>query len=324
MALNDITDYFVPFHVVARICRPFIFIDHFRNVRKIFAAILYAVPRISNVFVLLGVHILFFGIVANMFFAVRCRPAAPVGSGEGREGDAPASSPQHAPRPLSPRQGVDGNNCAFFENNSTDSQVAPKPNSGYQDGYCSSFARNCLDYYRTPTDSMLNLFLLLTTVNCPDIFVPVYTCSRYAAIFFIIYLMIGLYFLLSLVMAVAYTHCARLHPRARTPRLPRLTPTRPRFAPPDQHQASEKAVHRVQKRTWALDKAFAVRSCTDVVSLRPRPRAHPAAAALHSLHADSAGYGGLVIIFIIVFFFAGRTAAPGLACSDACAQRRPK
>lgn len=84
MALNDITDYFVTFHVVARICRPFIFIDHFRNVRKIFAAIVYALPRISNVFVLLGVHILFFGIVANLFFGVRGRTAACRGRNEGR------------------------------------------------------------------------------------------------------------------------------------------------------------------------------------------------------------------------------------------------
>lgn len=102
-------------------------------------------------------------------------------------------------------QGVDGDNCDFFANKVLNRTIGP--DSGYPDGYCSSFARNCLDYYRTPTDSMLNLFLLLTTVNCPDIFVPVYTCNRFAALFFIVYLMIGLYFLLSLVMAVAYTHC---------------------------------------------------------------------------------------------------------------------
>ena len=35
---------------------------------------------------------------------------------------------------------------------------------------------------------------------------PVYDCNTYNAIFFIVFLIIGLYFLLSLVLAVTYTH----------------------------------------------------------------------------------------------------------------------
>lgn len=61
------------------------------------------------------------------------------------------------------------------------------------DPYFSSFHR-----------SFINLFVLLTTANFPDVMMPAYSHSRWAAVFFILYLSIVLYFLMSLMLAVVY------------------------------------------------------------------------------------------------------------------------
>ena len=47
--------------------------------------------------------------------------------------------------------------------------------------------------------------ILLTTANFPDIMLPAYNVSFFYSIFFISYLMIGLYFLLSLLLANIFT-----------------------------------------------------------------------------------------------------------------------
>eukprot|EP00457_Paulinella_chromatophora_P003103 gb/GEZN01003108.1/.p1 GENE.gb/GEZN01003108.1/~~gb/GEZN01003108.1/.p1 ORF type:complete len:672 (+),score=65.15 gb/GEZN01003108.1/:175-2190(+) len=52
-------------------------------------------------------------------------------------------------------------------------------------------------------DSFFNLQILLTTANFPDIMVPSYTQYRESAMYFIIFLVFGLYFLNPLVMSVA-------------------------------------------------------------------------------------------------------------------------
>lgn len=72
--------------------------------------------------------------------------------------------------------------------------------------FCSVFSKNCTNYYSRIVDSMLHLFTLITTANYPDVMMPAYNCSQWNALFFILFLLIGLYFLMSLVLAVAYTH----------------------------------------------------------------------------------------------------------------------
>ena len=52
---------------------------------------------------------------------------------------------------------------------------------------------------------MLQLLILMTTANFPDVMMPVYKCSRWNAAFFVVFLMTGTYFLLSVVLAVAYS-----------------------------------------------------------------------------------------------------------------------
>ncbi|XP_060581859.1 two pore channel protein 1-like [Ruditapes philippinarum] len=59
-------------------------------------------------------------------------------------------------------------------------------------------------YFATLKDSFISLFILLTTANYPDVMLPAYNDSRFAALFFIVYLAIELYFVMNLFLAVVY------------------------------------------------------------------------------------------------------------------------
>ncbi|KAJ8408683.1 hypothetical protein AAFF_G00253180 [Aldrovandia affinis] len=59
-------------------------------------------------------------------------------------------------------------------------------------------------YFSTLDNSMVSLFVLLTTANFPDVMMPAYSRSRWSCAFFIVYLSIELYFIMSLLLAVVF------------------------------------------------------------------------------------------------------------------------
>ena len=59
-------------------------------------------------------------------------------------------------------------------------------------------------YFQTFPLSFINLFVLLTTANYPDVMMPSYNKDSFSVIFFFTYLMICLYFLMNLLLAVVY------------------------------------------------------------------------------------------------------------------------
>jgi len=61
-------------------------------------------------------------------------------------------------------------------------------------------------YFATIDDSLFNLLVLLTTANFPDIMLPAYYLSSWYCIYFIGYLVFGLFFLLNLLLAVFYSN----------------------------------------------------------------------------------------------------------------------
>ena len=59
-------------------------------------------------------------------------------------------------------------------------------------------------YFKTFFLSFINLFVLLTTANFPDVMLPSLNDNRWSFFFFFSYLMINLYFIMNLLLAVVY------------------------------------------------------------------------------------------------------------------------
>jgi two pore calcium channel protein len=58
--------------------------------------------------------------------------------------------------------------------------------------------------FKTYGSTLYQMSILYTTSNNPDVWVPAYKESRYSAIFFVIYILFGVYFITNLVLAVVY------------------------------------------------------------------------------------------------------------------------
>ncbi|XP_019362242.1 PREDICTED: two pore calcium channel protein 1 isoform X1 [Gavialis gangeticus] len=59
-------------------------------------------------------------------------------------------------------------------------------------------------YFSTLENSFVNLFVLLTTSNFPDVMMPSYARNPWSCVFFIVYLSIELYFIMNLLLAVVF------------------------------------------------------------------------------------------------------------------------
>lgn len=59
-------------------------------------------------------------------------------------------------------------------------------------------------YFETLSSSFINMFVLLTTANFPDVMMPSYHKSKWSAVFFISYISTVLYVLMNLMLAVVY------------------------------------------------------------------------------------------------------------------------
>jgi len=74
----------------------------------------------------------------------------------------------------------------------------------YQRKTCSVFKKNCFNYFPSLYESMIKMFTLITTANYPDVMMPAYDCHWVYGIVFVVWEAIGLYFIMSLLLAVAY------------------------------------------------------------------------------------------------------------------------
>ena len=61
-------------------------------------------------------------------------------------------------------------------------------------------------YFSNVGDALESLLVLLTTANHPDVMMPIYQYNRFSAIYFILFLGIGSYIILNLLIAVIYNH----------------------------------------------------------------------------------------------------------------------
>lgn len=53
-------------------------------------------------------------------------------------------------------------------------------------------------------ETLYQMFVLFTTANNPDVWIPAYKASRHYSIFFILYVLLGVYFITNLILAVVY------------------------------------------------------------------------------------------------------------------------
>eukprot|EP00854_Cymbomonas_tetramitiformis_P007928 gene7928-9417_t len=60
------------------------------------------------------------------------------------------------------------------------------------------------EYFSSYSETLWNLFVLLTTANWADIMMPAYTDKRGSCFFFIVYMLVGLFFLMNVVLAIAF------------------------------------------------------------------------------------------------------------------------
>ena len=63
-----------------------------------------------------------------------------------------------------------------------------------------------VQYFDSFNNSFYNMLVLITTSNFPDIMLPAYQINRFDAIFFIIYLIIGLFLCMNLLLAIFYSN----------------------------------------------------------------------------------------------------------------------
>ena len=61
-------------------------------------------------------------------------------------------------------------------------------------------------YFSSLAQGLFNMLVLMTTTNHPDVMLPAYQTNRFAALFFVTYLVFGLYFFMSLLLAIFYNN----------------------------------------------------------------------------------------------------------------------
>lgn len=157
---------------IRRFFRPLFFLLSSSIMKKYTKAIKFTLPQIFTVLLLLLLHIYVFAMFGMLVF-----PRPPV---------------QHS-------ISANGSNLTeTYMNNVTNSTNRIIKNEAYYEHLEGE------RYFQTVTDSLVHLLVLLTTANHPDIRMLIYQYNRFSSIFFILFLLIGCYFILNLLIAVVY------------------------------------------------------------------------------------------------------------------------
>ena len=114
-------------------------------------------PKIFNVIIIVFLHVLFFGTIGHILF-----------------------------------RGIDEHSSCKFAME-IETKAYTTQNATAKTLYCSTYNGVCSDYFNTISASFLQMFILLTTANYPDIMMPVYRCSNWSVLFFAAFLILGLY-----------------------------------------------------------------------------------------------------------------------------------
>ena len=161
-----------------RFFRPLIFLLSSSIMKKLAKAIKLTLPQIFNVLILLVLHLYVFTMIGLLIF--------------------PGTQPQRS-----------ANTSNFSLNfSAADSLAWNISQENLSSEHCFSYMcyvnKEGDTYFQTVWDGFVNLTVTLTTANHPDIMMPIYRRNRLAALYFITFLIIGLFLLFNVLIAVIY------------------------------------------------------------------------------------------------------------------------
>lgn len=153
-----------------RFCRPLFFLLSSTIMKKFVKAVTRSLPQIFSVLVLLVMHLYVFTLIGLICF----------------------------PRPANNNY---NNTSSGFDDNDTD----PIPLNSSRNLSYSYFAElEGNQYFSSVSQAFMTLIILLTTANHPDVMMPIYQYNRFSSIYFILFLGIGTFLILNLLIAATY------------------------------------------------------------------------------------------------------------------------
>ena len=164
---------------VRRYCRPIFFLLSSTIMKKFIKAVVLTLPQIFSVLSLLVLHLYVFAMIGLLVF----------------------------PRPTSY---YNLTNASHPLPNATQSDYVPllssiTPNVTQSNLSYSHYAQlEGKKYFSSVTQAFISLLVLLTTANHPDVMMPIYQYNRFSSIYFILFLGIGAYLILNLLIAATY------------------------------------------------------------------------------------------------------------------------
>ena len=159
---------------VRRYCRPIFFLLSSSIMKKFIKAVVLTLPQIFSVLSLLLLHLYVFAMIGLLVF-----PRSP--SYKFSNGSYPIPNPDYAMN-LQPNVTLTQNNLSY----SHYAQLEGKK------------------YFSSVTQAFISLLVLLTTANHPDVMMPIYQYNRFSSIYFIVFLGIGTFLILNLLIAATY------------------------------------------------------------------------------------------------------------------------
>ena len=164
---------------IRRFFRPLIFLLSSSIMKKLAKAIKLTLPQIFNVLILLVLHLYIFTMIGLLVF--------------------PSSRPAH-----NKMWSNISNSSSTNSSNVTEQFTAEHSGEHHCNSTLCYRKMEGDTFFKTVWDGFVNLTVTLTTANHPDIMMPIYRRNRFAALYFIIFLIIGLFLLFNILIAVIY------------------------------------------------------------------------------------------------------------------------
>ena len=157
---------------IRRFFRPLFFLISSSIMKKFTKAALWTLPQIFNVLFLLALHIYVFAMFGLLVFPRSSFP---------HDSNLTNDTGHTPPTPwLNTSNSTLSTNYSYYENLESEK------------------------YFSNIFDALTSLLVLLTTANHPDVMIPIYQFNRFSSLYFILFLGIGAFIILNLLIAATY------------------------------------------------------------------------------------------------------------------------